>query len=115
MEQGVRRDVLAAALGAALGLLGATVLLVGSGLVLLPWAVAGLALGASQTGRAAACRAGAAYGFVLAFVFMVASYDGHAGALAVVLLVLVCSGIGGVAGAVLGILGRALRRLREPG
>jgi len=110
MDQAARRDVLAAALGAALGLLGATVVLVGSGLVLLPWAAAGLAIGASQVARASAVRAGAAYGFALAFVFMVASYDGHAGVLAVVLLVLVCSCIGAAAGAALGLLGRALRR-----
>ncbi|MFL6061275.1 MAG: hypothetical protein ACJ72E_08595 [Marmoricola sp.] len=111
MEQHLREEFLVpAGLGAALGLLGATVLFVGSGLVLLPWAVVGALLGAWRPTRRSALRAGAVYGFVLALVFMIASYDGHTGAGAVVLLVLACSCVGAVCGGVLAMLGRALKR-----
>jgi hypothetical protein len=71
--------VLAAALvGALLGFLGARVLWVGSGLSLVPWAVVGAAIGAWGRSKRQAAVRGAAYGFALAYVFMLAGYDGEA-------------------------------------
>jgi hypothetical protein len=68
----------AGALGAVVGLLGARVLFVGSGLSLLPWAIAGLALGYVCGSGRLAVTAGALFGFALAFTFMTTGYDGTA-------------------------------------
>ena len=70
--------VAAVVLGAVLGALCARVVLVGSGLSLVPWAVAGLALGACCRARRVAAAVGALFGFALAFTFMTAGYDGAA-------------------------------------
>jgi hypothetical protein len=43
---------------------------------LIPWAVAGLVIGAITRDRREAVLAGATYGFVLGFSFMVFGYDG---------------------------------------
>ena len=69
------RYLVAIALGAALGLASARFLFVGSALSLIPWALAALALSV-WCARVQALGVGAVYGFVLAFVFMVAGYSG---------------------------------------
>lgn len=102
--------VATAAAGALLGFLCARVVLVNSGLALVPWALIGLAVGGLSAGRRDAAVAGAAYGFALAYVFMLASYDGSA-ALASRLAPFVVFGVFGAAcGVGLGLLGRLSRR-----
>ena len=64
--------------GALLGVIGARFLFVGSGLSLIPWAVAALALGIWCSSWRQALAVGAAFGFSLAFVFMLAGYAGAA-------------------------------------
>ena len=66
----------AAVLGLLLGWGGAHALFLGLW-TLVPWGLAGLALG-YWVGRRRALLAGALYGFILCFVFMVAGYTGSA-------------------------------------
>jgi hypothetical protein len=66
------------ALGATLGLLGARYVFVGSGLSLVPWGLLAILVGVLAPSRSAALAGAAAYGFALAFTFMVAGYDGTA-------------------------------------
>jgi hypothetical protein len=75
-RQSILESVGAAALGAALGAIGARSLLVGSGLSLIPWAAAGLVLGWLSPDPRRARANGAVFGFALAFTFMAAGYDG---------------------------------------
>ncbi len=67
-----------AVLGAALGLLGARYVFVGSGLSLIPWGLVAVVVGVLASTRGAAVAGAAAYGFTLAFTFMVDGYDGTA-------------------------------------
>ena len=53
--------------GSLLGIIGARYLFVGSALILVPWTIAGLAIG-SWSGRRASMVNGAFYGFALSFV-----------------------------------------------
>ena len=78
MSQGGGRStrlVVAVLIGAALGVIGARYLFVGSWLSLVPWTIAGLALG-HVPDRRRALGIGAAFGFALFFAFMVAGYTG---------------------------------------
>src|SRR3954470_17096570 len=68
----------AGAVGAILGFVCARLVLVGSGLSLVPWGIAGIAVGSLSDTRRRAAVLGAVYGFALAYVFMVAGYDGSA-------------------------------------
>ncbi len=72
----VQLTALAVGTGGLLGFLTARVVLVGSAVALVPWALAGLALGLCCRTVARACLVGAVYGFTLAYVFMVSGYDG---------------------------------------
>ena len=98
--------VVAVALGALLGLLAARVVLVGSALSLIPWAVAGLAIGAISAGRPRAAAGGALYGFALAYVFMLAGYDGSAPLHTRLVPFVVFGAVGAMCGAVLAVIGR---------
>src|SRR5689334_20913720 len=110
----ITRLATATVLGAALGFLCARVVLVGSGLALVPWAVAGLAIGAWVAERRRAALLGAAYGFTLAYVFMLASYDGDAALVSRLLPFLVFGAFGAGCGALLGALGARLSRRSSP-
>ena len=96
----------AVVVGAALGWLAARVVLVGSGLSLVPWALAGLALGACCRSTPRAALVGACFGFVLAFTFMVAGYDGDDPFTDVLVPVLLLGLVGAVCGTVLAVVGR---------
>ena len=72
------RPTVLALVGAALGVIGARYVLVGSGWSLLPWGLAALLVGVLAGSRRVAALDGAVFGFALAFVFMVAGYDGTA-------------------------------------
>ena len=68
------RYITAIVLGVALGFAGATMLNL-QWFTLIPWGIAGIALGLGAT-RVKAIAAGAVYGFILCFVFMLAGYTG---------------------------------------
>jgi hypothetical protein len=104
------RLLLSVLVGAALGFLCGTVLLVGSGLSLVPWSVAGIVVGALSTSRAEAVRNGAAYGFALAYVFMIAGYDGSAALHTRLAPFLLFGAVGAVCGAALAVIGAAVGR-----
>jgi hypothetical protein len=102
----------AAVVGAVLGYLGARVVLVGSGLSLIPWALAGLALGGCCASRRLAAAAGAVYGFALAFTFMTTGYDGTAPLHTRLLPFALLGVVGAICGLVLATAGQWLRRRR---
>ena len=96
--------------GAALGVIGSRVLFVGSGLSLIPWAIVGLLLG-YWSGRSHAPVNGAAYGFALAFIFMVAGYSGSAPLLSRLPFFALLGLVGAGCGWLLGLLGALARRV----
>lgn len=98
--------VAAVVLGAVLGALCARVVLVGSGLSLVPWAIAGLALGACCRARTVAAAVGALFGFALAFTFMAAGYDGAAPLHTRLLPFALLGLVGAVCGSLLALAGR---------
>lgn len=102
--------VIAAAVGAVLGVLGAHATVLG-GWTLLPWAVAGAIIG--YTTRRHPVVAGAAYGFVLAFVFMLDVYAGKASVLSRVPFFALLGVIGAICGAIFAAAGRWLAARAE--
>jgi hypothetical protein len=106
----VRKYAVAVVAGAVLGLVGARYLFVGSWLSLIPWGIAGLALGAWCTPRAS-IGVGAAYGFSIVFAFMVAGYGGSAPLLGRLPAFAVIGLVGSVFGIALGLCGSYLKRL----
>jgi hypothetical protein len=99
-------------LGAVLGILGARYVLVGSGWSLLPWGLVAVLVGVLARTRGQAAIDGSMYGFALAFVFMVAGYDG-AEPLARRLPFFALLGLVGAACATLLALAGTLRRTRH--
>ena len=104
------RYLMAVVLGAVPGVIGARFLFVGSGLGLIPWALAALALGAWCT-RAQALGVGAVDGFAFAFVFMVAGYSGSSPLLGRLPAFALLGLVGAVCGLVLAWLGATVRHL----
>ena len=74
---------------------------------LVPWGVAALALG-YRANRAGAVTAGTVYGFVLCFVFTLATYGGTAPAITRVPFFTVLGLVGALCGLLLALLGAAL-------
>jgi hypothetical protein len=103
----------AVATGVLLGFLGARVVLVGSGLSLVVWAVAGLALGLRFGPGPVAAAVGAVFGFALAFTFMVAGYDGADPLVTRLLPFAVLGAVGAVCGAAAAWAGQVLRPRRR--
>jgi NhaP-type Na+/H+ or K+/H+ antiporter len=95
--------------GAFFGVIGARFLFVGSWLSLVPWALAGLAIGFWGPRRQAMVN-GAVYGFVLSFVFLMAGYSGSASLLSRVPFFAILGLFGAVCGLVLGVVGFWVRR-----
>ncbi len=95
--------------GAGLGVLNARVLFVGSALSLVPWSLAGLALGAVYAGDRWRTRVvGAAYGFAPSYSFTLPSSDGPS-VLAGKLLPFVPFGVfGAICGMLLALIGAAI-------
>ena len=69
--------MIAIVLGLVVGITGQYYLFLGF-FSLIPWGLAGLALGCFCKGKANAALAGSLYGFVLSFSFMTAGYTGNA-------------------------------------
>jgi hypothetical protein len=109
MAVGTRPTRLAAAalLGLVFGIAAAHALFLG-GWTLVPWGVGGLVVGLGARPRSGIV-AGAVYGFVLSFAFMVANYHGSAPVLDRVPFFGVFGIIGAGCGLVLGGLGSRLR------
>ncbi len=102
--------VIAATIGAVLGVLGAHATVLG-GWTLLPWAVVGAIIG--YTMRRRSVVAGAVYGFVLAFVFMLDVYTGKASVLSRVPFFAPLGVIGAICGAIFAAAGRWLAARAE--
>jgi hypothetical protein len=94
--------------GALLGIIGVRYLFVGSALSLVPWTIAGLAIGYWSDKRASMIN-GAVYGFALSFVFMIAGYSGSASLLSRLPFFAALGLFGAVCGLVLGLLGFLLK------
>ena len=97
----------ATALGVLLGLLGAHATTLGLW-TLLPWAVG--AAGVGYVARRRPGVAGAAYGFALAFVFMLGVYTGKASVLSRVPFFALLGVVGALCGAALAVAARWLAR-----
>ncbi len=97
------------AIGALLGIIGSRYLFVGSWLSLIPWAIAGLAIGYWGNLRESLVNGGA-YGFALAFVFMIAGYTGSASLVSRLPFFALLGVFGGLCGLVLGWLGYLLKK-----
>ena len=93
------------AVGATLGVLGARYLFVGSSLSLVPWGLVAVVVGVLAHSRRAALAGAAAYGFALAFTFMVAGYDGTATVLSRVPFFAILGLVGAACAALLALLG----------
>ena len=103
------RPLIAVLLGAVLGLVGARFVFVGSWLSLIPWSLAGLAIG-FWSHPAGWLRLGLIYGFALLFAFMIAGYSGAAPLVSRVPLFAIIGIAGAVYGAALAFVGSLLRR-----
>ena len=109
-------STIAALIGGTLGVLGSTVLLVGSWLSLIPWAVVGLLVGTCTNQRDDVRWPGAWYGFTLPIAFMLAGFRGDwtsGQVVGLAILSLVLGLIGALAGIALALLGRWLRRVAQ--
>jgi hypothetical protein len=104
----VKKTYAAIAAGLILGVIGARYMLVGSWLNLIPWAVAGLALGYWGTKNESMVN-GLTFGFVLSFVFMLVGYSGRASLISRVPFFAVLGVFGGVCGLILGLAGFSLK------
>jgi hypothetical protein len=94
--------------GALLGIIGARYLFVGSWLSLIPWTIAGLAIGAWGQRRESIINGGI-YGFTLAFIFMIAGYSGIESLISRLPFFAILGVFGGICGLVLGFLGFAIK------
>jgi ABC-type Fe3+-siderophore transport system permease subunit len=101
------RALAAAVIGALLGIAGAYVQSVGSW-TLLPWALGGIAIGYVSPKRGAMFT-GAAYGFALAFAFMIAAYTGAAPVRTRLPAFALLGLVGAVCGAVLSLAASSMR------
>lgn len=104
----MKKTATASFIGLILGFVGARYLFVGSWLVLIPWTVAGLAIGFWCTKNESIVN-GVVYGFVLSFVFLLAQYSGKASLISRVPFFAVLGVFGGVCGLVLGLLGSSVK------
>lgn len=105
------RLVTAGATGVVLGFLGARIVLVGSALSLLPWALAGLAIGAWCRTLRGAGAAGGVFGAALAYTFMIAGYAGDSPLATRLLPFAVLALVGAVCGTALSGAGALARRV----
>jgi len=94
--------------GLVLGIAGARYVLVGSWMNLIPWSLAGIALGYWSSKNESIAN-GVVYGFVLSFVFMLAGYRGTSSLISRVPFFAVLGVFGGICGLILGIGGFTLK------
>ncbi|HEY6951724.1 MAG TPA: hypothetical protein VI758_04915 [Bacteroidota bacterium] len=106
--------IVAVIVGAVLGIIGARYLLVGSWLNLVPWTVAGIAVGYWGT-RTESVINSFVYGFVLSFAFLAAGYSGKFPFITRVPFFAVLGVVGGICGLGTGLVGVYLKsKLNRP-
>jgi hypothetical protein len=101
--------VIAGILGILLGILGASVLFVGSYLSLLPWGLVGVVFGYLSSSYKKAILNGIVYGFLLVVAFMISGYRGTNPIIAVLVFFGILGLVGAVCGLVLGLIGHFLK------
>lgn len=99
LEANLQSIVISAVAGGVVGYLGGPVF------VLLPWAVIGLVIGKFNETKKSAFINGAAYGFTIAYVFMLSGYKGSASITTVLLPFIVLGFIGAICGLILAYIG----------
>ncbi len=110
----MNKTAISAVIGLVLGIACARYVFVGSWLALVPWTLAGLAIGFWGTKNESIFN-GMSYGSVLSFVFMLAGYNGKASLISRVPFFTVLGVFGGVCGLILGILGFSMKsRMKGP-
>jgi hypothetical protein len=95
------------AVGVVLGFLASRLLFL-QWATLIPWAVAGLAVGAIGRDRREAVIAGAVYGFALGFTFMIFGYNGTDPVAAKLPFFAILGVVSAAFGVALGLVGRSL-------
>ncbi len=100
----MKKSAVAVLAGIALGVLGARYVFVGSWWNLVPWSVAGIALGFWGT-RNESVLNGGAYGFVLSLAFLIAGYTGKLSLASRIPFFLVLGAFGAMCGVLLAIVG----------
>jgi len=106
----IKKVLAAVVISVVFGVLSSRYLLVGSALSLIPWGIAGVLLGLWCTQYRQATGLGALYGFLIAFTFMAAGYQGAAPILSRVPFFAILGLVGAVCGVGLGVIGAFLRR-----
>jgi len=103
---------LAGGIGAILGFVGAKVFLAHSAFILIPWGIAGVAIGyAMAKSVREAGSYGDYFGFVLAFVFMLAGYSGKDPVVSKIWFFAILGFVGAMFGVVTALIGYGLRVL----
>ncbi len=92
-------SIVAALIGGCVGFLG------GPALVLVPWAIIGLLIGALNATIRSTTITGATFGFFLAYVFMLAGYNGNAPLVTKLIPFTMLGLIGAVCGLILSLVG----------
>ncbi len=77
----------------------------GPALVLIPWAIVSFSIGILSISRKAALIDGGVYGFALAYVFMISSYNGANPLNTKILPFLIFGSVGTFCGAILALIG----------
>jgi hypothetical protein len=91
--------IVSVAVGCALGYIG------GPAAALVPWALVGFLIGVSSGSKKAAMLNGAAYGFALAYVFMLAGYNGSGPVSTKLVLFILFGIVGALCGIALSLIG----------
>ena len=106
----IKKVIVAVAVGIVFGILSSRYVLVGSALSLVPWGIAGVLLGLWCPLFQEAVPIGALYGFLVAFTFMAAGYQGSAPILTRLPFFAILGIVGAICGIVLGVIGSFVRR-----
>jgi hypothetical protein len=101
--------IVSVAIGGLIGYVG------GPAFVLIPWTVVGLVIGYLCNSRKATLVHGAAYGFVLAYVFMISGYSGQAALGTKILPFIVFGIVGAFCGVVLAVIGQYVSKYLHAG
>ncbi len=104
----MNKTATAIVVGLVLGIVGARYVLVGSWLNLIPWSIAGLAVGYWGS-KIESIVNGLTYGFVLSFVFMLAGYSGKSALAGRIPFFAVLGVFGGICGLILGLIGFSVK------
>ena len=100
----MNKSVIAIVAGVVLGIVGARYLFVGSWMILLPWSLAGIALGWWGTKNEAIVN-GVSYGFILSIIFLIAGYSGRFSLFSRIPFFIVFGAFGAMCGMILGLAG----------